>query len=55
MIRILIFMGLIAMGMLIASCGLIIPVCRFGAGEPLNQTIRKTLELVKKEAAAPLY
>ena len=44
MIRTLIFMGLMAMNMLMASCFFI---CRIG--QPLDQTVRETLELVKKE------
>jgi len=49
MTRTLIFMGLTAMSMLMASCFFI---CRIG--QPLDQTIRETLELVKKETRATM-
>ena len=53
MIRTLIFMGLMAMCMLIASCCLILPCCGSG-GSPLYQTVRQTLKLVKKEAGSTI-
>lgn len=49
MTRTLIFMGLIAMSILISSCDFL-PICSMGRVIPLDQTIRKKLNLVKKEA-----
>jgi hypothetical protein len=52
MIRILVFMGLMAMSMLIASCCriIIIPICYCGTVVvPLYQSIRESLQMVKKE------
>jgi hypothetical protein len=52
MIRILVFMGLMAMSMLIASCCriIIIPICHCGTVVvPLYQSIRESLQMVKKE------
>lgn len=55
MIRTLIFMGLMAMCMLIASCCLILPCCGpNGSIEPLYQTVREKLKLVKKEAGSTI-